>query len=451
MVVAVATLSVVVPPRDLRAEVGPAAALPPRAVAPGVTYERITDPDGPWVVHVVRVDPAQASTIDLGAGGSAMGRFSRPSEIGMSLDAVVAINGDFGLRSGHPLHPFLLDGSLMGRGIQNGANFAIASDETASFIGPDRLAIRAQHAAMARRTLLAEWNSGRPGRGEIVGFTRYGGTVEPVPGNACSTRLRADGPMRWGKLGAGIARRYTVEVRRCRAAALAATRRSVVLSARRQGAGATAIKAMAPGDRVTLSWSFGWPHVMDSIGGMPQLVDGGLNVARTCGSYFCDRNPRTGVGVTADGTVLLVVVDGRSRDSVGMTLIQFARAFIDLGAVEALNLDGGGSSAMWIRGRGVVSDPSDSGGERAVVNAIVVLPGADPGERPIGAPKIGLGALASSGPSDSVGPAGPGLLAMFDPGSTGGLADAMMRGQLGEGRPTAALLRAAMVFRRSVR
>ena len=445
-IVAVATLSVVMPAGLVRAEVSPGAGVPPRAVAPGVTYERITDAAGPWVLHVVRVDPAQATTIDLGAGGAEMGRFSRPSEIGKSLGAVVAINGDFGLRSGHPLHPFLLDGSLMGRGIQNGANFAIANDETASFIGPDRLAIRASHAAMARRTPLAEWNSGRPARGEIVAYTRYGGSVEPVPGNACSARLRPDGPMRWGKLGVGIARRYTVDVRRCRAAATGATRRSIVLSARRQGTGAAAIKTMAPGDRVTLSWSFGWTHVMDSIGGMPQLVDGGVNVARTCGSYFCDRNPRTGVGVTADGTVLLVVVDGRSRDSVGMTLIQFARAFLDLGAVEALNLDGGGSSAMWIRGRGVVSDPSDSGGERAVVNAMVVLPGADPGERPIAAPSIGpLGTVGS------VDPAGTGLLAMLDPGSTGGLADAMMRGQLGSGRPSDALVRAALAFRRSLR
>jgi hypothetical protein len=55
------------------------------------------------------------------------------------------------------------------------------------------------------------------------------------------------------------------------------------------------------------------------------------------------------------------------------------------------------------------------------------------------------------GPLGSVGSAGAGLLAMFDPGSTGGLADAMMRGQLGPGRPSDALVRAGLAFRRSLR
>lgn len=417
------------------------AAVGPRALGPGVTYERIKDPDGPWVLHVVRIDPTQSATIDLGAGGTTMGKYSRPSDIGSSHGALVAINGDFGLNSGHPLHPFLMDGSLMGRGIQNGANFAIAQDESASFIGSDRLMLRGAHITTSASFELAEWNSGKPALGEIVGFTRYGGRVEPTPGNACSARLKPYGAMRWDKRGTGVSRRYTVDVRKCQPAPLAAKRRTVVLASRRKGTGATIIKGMDPGDKVRLSSSFGWTHVMDSIGGMPQIVDGGVNVARSCASYFCDRNPRTGVGVMADGTVLLVVVDGRSRDSVGMTLIELGRAFLSLGAVEALNLDGGGSSSMWIKGSGVVSDPSDSSGERPVVNAMLVLPGADTGERtisgPLRAPSVTFADASLAA-----------LLAATDPGSTGGLADAWLRGDLGmTSAPTSAVARIARLFR----
>jgi exopolysaccharide biosynthesis protein len=85
------------------------------------------------------------------------------------------------------------------------------------------------------------------------------------------------------------------------------------------------------------------------------------------------------VGFTADGKVLMVVVDGRQKKwSIGLTLNQFARLFKRLGAVYALNLDGGGSSTMVINGE-VVNRPS-SGFERRVTNALLVLPGPDPGE-----------------------------------------------------------------------
>ena len=253
-------------------------------------------------------------------------------------------------------------------------------------------------------------------------------------------RLTPDGAMRWDKRGTGVSRRYTVDVRKCQPAALSAKRRTVVLASRRKGAGATAIKDMDRGDAVRLSLSFGWTHVIDSMGGMPQIVDDGVNVARTCGSYFCDRNPRTGVGVTADGTVLLVVVDGRSRDSEGMTLVELGRTFVSLVAVEALNLDGGGSSVMWIKGNGVVSDPSDSSGERPVVNAMLVLPGGDAGERTMAGPM--------QIPTASVDASLVASLAASDPGSTGGLADAWLRGDLGmTSSPPPSIARAARLFR----
>jgi hypothetical protein len=411
----------------------------PSVIAPGVTYERIKDGQGPWVIHVVRLDPDQASTVDLAAGGATMGSFSRPSKIGRARRALVAINGDFGLLSGHPLHPFAVDGSLMGRGAQRGVSFALTQDETASYLGQERLEIDGKDVTTSALFELGGWNSGAPDLGELAGYTSYGGRVEPVPGHGCAARLLPDGGSRWNDRGDGVARHYTVGALRCGGEPLPAKRRSVVLASRRWGAGATTLMGMSRGDSIRLSWSFGWTHVMDSIGGMPQIVDDGSNVATRCAARFCRRHPRTGVGVTADGTVLLVVVDGRSERSVGMSLVELGRRFVSLGAVEALNLDGGGSSAMWIRGSGIVNRPSDPGGERAVVNAMVVLPGEDGGE---------AATMRSALAAMTAGRFPPPSAAAIDPGSTGGLADAWLRGAFGlSWRTPPSLIRAARSFR----
>ncbi len=108
------------------------------------------------------------------------------------------------------------------------------------------------------------------------------------------------------------------------------------------------------------------------VGGRPALIRDGEIVAPTGGTLCASRHPRTAVGLSADGrTLLLVVVDGRSALSAGMTCRELAGFMRELGAHDALNLDGGGSSALWIRGRGVVNRPSD-GMERAVANHIAI-------------------------------------------------------------------------------
>jgi len=150
----------------------------------------------------------------------------------------------------------------------------------------------------------------------------------------------------------------------------------VVLSAAPATDEATQLLALAPGTEMRLHWTFGWTNVFDAIGGAPLLLlDGALTGQCNSG---CGRQPRTGVGVTASGKILLVVVDGRqAKWSLGPTMDEFARIMRDLGAVSALNLDGGGSSTMVVRGE-VVNRPSD-GHERSISSALLVLPGPDPG------------------------------------------------------------------------
>ena len=110
-------------------------------------------------------------------------------------------------------------------------------------------------------------------------------------------------------------------------------------------------------------------HVVGAVSGRPVLVLEGAPAAALVD--FPDaslRAPRTAVGVSRDGgTVYLVVVDGRQRDSRGLSLPELADLLVELGAHAALNLDGGGSSEMYVRGAGgVVNVPSRGRWEIAV-------------------------------------------------------------------------------------
>jgi MYXO-CTERM domain-containing protein len=118
----------------------------------------------------------------------------------------------------------------------------------------------------------------------------------------------------------------------------------------------------------------GWMH--EIVSGRPLLVEAGQVVSEPCESHFCERHPRTAVGLDHTGrTLYKVVVDGRWPGvSRGMTRTELARLMIDLGAHRAINLDGGGSSTMFIEGLGVVNRPSD-GTERVVSNHLGLTAG----------------------------------------------------------------------------
>ena len=127
-------------------------------------------------------------------------------------------------------------------------------------------------------------------------------------------------------------------------------------------------------------WPLGQPgpRAVQVVGGFPELLDrgrrvGDLEVAANP-SFAASRHPRTAVGVSSDDrTLWWVVVDGRQGSySTGMTLPELAELMEGLGVEEALNLDGGGSSVMVVRGR-AVSRPSDEAGERPVANALLLV------------------------------------------------------------------------------
>ncbi|MEV6265139.1 phosphodiester glycosidase family protein [Streptomyces sp. NPDC051784] len=115
----------------------------------------------------------------------------------------------------------------------------------------------------------------------------------------------------------------------------------------------------------------------DILGGGPALVRGGKEWINTAANGFApgardEREPRTVAAVKKDGTLLLAVFDGRSRSSAGVTLVEAAREVLRLGAVDALNLDGGGSSTAVV-GDELLNKPSD-GRQRRVADALAVVP-----------------------------------------------------------------------------
>lgn len=108
-----------------------------------------------------------------------------------------------------------------------------------------------------------------------------------------------------------------------------------------------------------------------AIGGGPILVQSGkVRITNNeekmfAGKAIHDKHPRTAMGYTADGKLIIMVVEGRNKNASGATLLQLAALLQEVGCVEALNLDGGGSSCLLINGQETIK-PSDATGQRAV-------------------------------------------------------------------------------------
>lgn len=138
-----------------------------------------------------------------------------------------------------------------------------------------------------------------------------------------------------------------------------------------RGGGSVDLKRLRVGSRV---------RIVTGIKGSPVVAVSGSEKLLAQGEVRAtddkDLHPRTAIGVDRDtGRLLLVVVDGRQEFSRGLTLVELAELLRDLGAEEALNLDGGGSSTMVARPPEgepeVVNSPSD-GRQRKVPNGLAL-------------------------------------------------------------------------------
>ena len=129
------------------------------------------------------------------------------------------------------------------------------------------------------------------------------------------------------------------------------------------------------------TWERSLPDSNVMTAGPLLILHGEVQPFRHDRTFVSNRHPRTAVGIRPDGTTLLFVVDGRTKESEGMSLDELTKTLKWLGCTDVLNMDGGGSTTLYIKGKpygGIVNYPIDNGrfdhtGERGVSNAILVV------------------------------------------------------------------------------
>lgn len=409
---------------DRAAALGPTSSTYP--LARGVTLTTITYPNVPNEVRVIQIVPSRGPTLDPTVGSWQWPLWSRTSAMGVGNGAIAAVNGGFSTGYGAQKHISMVDGELWTTGGQSGPAFGMSEDGTRAFVGFPKLEMKLTTSNGALLVNVQGWNAGNP-TGGANGFTARGFNGSPPPGVSdpsasdprfCAARLtpvNASGFAWSGAARKSIIRRYRVvaQPQPCEKAplSLGTEAHNVVLAAREGTDAATRIRALEPGQRVKMRWTFaGWPGVADVMGTMPMLVNNRENVAppyEDGGDHILWFNPRTTVGVTRGCTdrdvatickIYLVTVDGRQVPgwSKGMKLPEIADELLALKVWDAANLDGGGSTTMWVKRRNdayctyrppaggcLANDPSYLlAEERVITNALTVLPGADPATPP---------------------------------------------------------------------
>jgi Phosphodiester glycosidase len=356
-------------------------------VARGVLHRAFVINSAPWAIHMLDVDRAACwRPVALKGGrGGAVGREktsviaaqarseAEPGSPGASI--IGAVNADFFLFQppGLTESAHIEDGRLVA-GPSERPVFAVDSAGR-PWLG----VLRAQGRASSgpESIPVSAWN--RHSRDGVAFFdSRFGSSVDSVRG---SIRVVLDGPDGGNVVSVDTSGRATPMLREGSLLEVgpgaASDVRSRMLLLARTRAHFTVAVHLAPF----------FPR--DAVGGFPVLVRDSAEVAGLDSAgeatFAPVRHPRTIVAIGARGRrLMLVTVDGRQPGhSAGMTLREEAQLVRDLGATDAMNLDGGGSTTLVIASRdgasfryAVVNQPSDSTGERPVGNALAVVAGA---------------------------------------------------------------------------
>ncbi len=318
---------------------------------------------GPMVAHVLRADPRFVAIKSLLAQKPG-GGFSRArvSQIAKNFGAVAAINGSFfNFVNNEPAGLLVQDGQIVSSGLHNRSVFGIRYDGT-PFIDDAR--VRAAVLLEDGREMAIAGVNRRAKPNQITLYTAHFG-------KATTTQIN---PYRYE---AAIDARGTVI--EASNGNLPIPKGGYVVSANGK-AFKRVMESLQPGSRalVYTQLSGVWEGVRYAVGGGPTIVENGkVHVTAKqegFGSHIASgRAPRTAIGYTPSGVTLMVTVDGRvPKHSVGCTLVELARMMIELGCVQAINLDGGGSTVMVIGDKPV--NRLSAGQERLVSNAIGIFP-----------------------------------------------------------------------------
>lgn len=317
---------------------------------------------GPMAINVLRVNSRQVSIRSLIATRTGGGFGRAPvTAIAKAYGALAAINGSFfNLTNCEPAGLLVMDGQIVSSTPFNRSVFGIRYDGT-PFI--DDAHVRASVLLESGREVLIQRVNHQAKPGELTLYT-------PHWGHSTRTSIQ---PYRYEA--AIDANGTVVEVSN---GDLPIPKGGYVVSS--QGASYHMLaRALQPGTKALVYTQLKgvWEGVRYAVGGGPTIVQHGkVHVTAKQeglpGAIASGRAPRTAIGYTASGETLMVTVDGRKKDhSVGCTLTELGRLMVELGAVEAINLDGGGSSTMVVNGKAV--NQVSSGSERYVSNAIGIF------------------------------------------------------------------------------
>ena len=326
-------------------------------IAPGLIYREFLAgrSAGPVRAHLLEVDFKAGYALRPVLSNDSVAGIEALSEMAARSQAVAMINGPYYMRSGEILGLLKIDQTLVSTPDTPRTSFGVLPDGKIIFDSPAFTG----HVELPDKTKIPidGVNRGR-GESELILYNTYYAYWTLTVGGGREFLVR-DGRI--------------VDIRNDNSVISEGT---VVLSA--SGRQAWLMADLKIGDSLKIVQTLGpvWDKVTQAVGAGPCLVKNGEIYMTTLGEEFGSdvaggRAPRTALGITKEGKALLVVVDGRSRSSVGYTLLELARFMLEQGAVEAMNLDGGGSSQMII-GSQIVNTPSD-GRERRLGAGIAVV------------------------------------------------------------------------------
>lgn len=362
------------------------------------------DPEatGPWHVNVVRIDPRLFEG-SLGASfGPDLYNRETTTALSQSSGATVGVNGGFFVLDpaegapGDPAGVGVYDGRLLSEPVDDRPALVLRDDAAGTAVR--RLTWSGQ-VRVDGETLLLDGIDRVPGLiRNCGGDTTDEPTWRPLHDTTCSddSELVAFTDQYGGSTPAGPGREIVMNpdhVVRTVSASRGTTIAPGWTSLQGTGPAAGELASVEAGDRVQMSTGVmreGVPQrvapattvvnggpllVMDGQEEITQRRDGFVHPDDPSFAYgwVIKRNPRTFAGVDAQGRTVLVTVDGRDTDDLGLSIPEAADVARSLGLVDAVNLDGGGSTTMAVHGR-LVSHPSDLTGERPVGDALLVLP-----------------------------------------------------------------------------
>ena len=345
-----------------------------QTLVPGVIYSRQVEftAHGPVVIHVISA-PKPVGLYGLKpvlSNNTIIGRERVTSmQKRVSGDATVAgVNGDlFSFTDGHPTGGLIRGGILDSAPVDFRSTVGIDTD---GVLHVERVRMAGTWQGSGQRRILGINEVPRANRTTL--YTRAWGPRTPAENGGAQAIIQPFPATKPNTPLTGVVTQYVTGGNQPIPAD------GAVLVAR--GAQAGFLSAEAPiGANVTvlLTLTPPWANVLEAVGGGPVIVRDGKPVFRSLEGFTTDqlayRHPRTGVGQTADGRIMLVAVDGRQPGySTGLTNFELALTMMRLGCVTASALDAGGSTTMAFDGK-LLNRPSDPGGERAVAEALTLF------------------------------------------------------------------------------